>query len=523
MNRIPRWTLFIGLAVALLIVILIAMIHHRQKPILQDWSTPTAIDFQGRLMGAFIPPGWFGIGGVGSTVSDPNAIAKFTKIHMLGNRIWAEMTEIYKNGPTPDFSLFDKQMDRGTQDGLDPIVVLDGTPPFLQGPSGRCSKPTDVNAWAEAAAAVAEHVEKSHPKLHYEIWNEPDSQASLCTDNQLNDYIEIYLATAPKVKKAAPTSEVGGPALCCPAKDVDTFLTPLLADNRVTPYIDFVSWHVYLTGSWEAENGMQWDYSTGMASPMFDIMQGPTTGWSYYYRKVDAAVRAGGQPNAKNTPTYLTEYNVSHQTMGHNCCQNDYRYGPLWNAVAYVDLMTTQQDGAIRGPDKINFYMSHSANLNMCAIGPINGASGSTIAGDCGDVPEHCDNGVCTGDYTEYPQYQAFQMFTSPDYLNLEDTNFYVLTRPQLPNNMLGAVLWNATSDMLVIINQTGENLGSQSYTFANTGFHSALQAHLYQIANGFMLTKSLPLAMSDLNTVAAVVTIPAYSVTAIKIEPGQP
>ncbi len=146
----------------------------------------------------------------------------------------------------------------------------------------------------------------------------------------------LYSAAAPQMKAQAQadgaTINVGGPAT---AGLQGTWISAMLSDPTISKNIDFVSYHQYLLGP--AQLGAQWDTYNGTPSvyqSTQDSTQGPAQNLTY----ASSLVAAGKQPQGKNLPINITEYNLNWQFQK-DCCRNDFTYGPLWNALWVADLL----------------------------------------------------------------------------------------------------------------------------------------------------------------------------------------
>src|SRR5215469_1770490 len=450
-----------------------------------------AVDFANRKGGALMPAMYFGAGGVGSTLSDAEGIRKITSIQLLGNRIFAPLDVFYKTG-SANFTAFDGQLARGTQAGLSPIIVITGTPPNLG--SSYCAMPTDVNQWAKYAAELSAHVESLYPGQKYEIWNEPDSSVSLCSSDPLNNYLSIYAAAAPAVKKTLkPGGMVGGPALASPAPNNATWIPAFLGDSRTAPYVDFYSWHLYITGQWDIDQRMDLPY-------LLKATQG-ANGLSYYYRDTERYVRAGKQPNAATTPIYITEYN-SNWAYKPTCCQSSNAYGALWNAIAVTDWMNVVNDGAQRLPDRLVFFMASDSKNYFCLLGILNDQM-------------NCQLPASGQTFQTYPQYAAYQLFTDPVYLGLE-TGATVLPTPALPAGLIGATFYTANADDMVLINP-GDKAISTVIRMDNLGIRS-LRGQEFSLTQGMLRTRTMQFEASTPNTATAVTIVPAYGIVALSL-----
>ncbi len=88
---------------------------------------------------------------------------------------------------------------------------------------------------------------------------------------------------------------------------------------------------------------------------MYEAEQDASTGAQANYAKALKAVAAGQQPNAANTPIYVTEYNTN-WAFYQDCCRNDSTYAPLFNSLYVTDMLNTVYNGGARVPNKIIYF-----------------------------------------------------------------------------------------------------------------------------------------------------------------------
>lgn len=476
--------LFWILLIAILLLLIAYLIVHIPQPTI-------SVDFANRNGGVAVSQNFIGIGGVGTTLSDAAAIKLVSAINLRGNRIWASIDLIYKT-QTPDYGLFDQQLDRATADGRRPVIVVQGTPPWM-GVSA-CSTPPNLAQWAQLAAQLIAHIEQRKPGAAqgYEIWNEPDS-TSFCSSDPLNDYMKMYAAAGAAIRQSTPQVKIGGPALAAPGPNTATWI-PRFVSAPTAQYVDFVSFHLYITGNPNLPH-MTW-------TDLYNQSQANPGGLSYYYRTLESYVRKGSQPNAATTPIYITEYNVNY-VYSSNCCQNDPIYGPLWNTVAIVDWLNATNDGAQRDPDTIDYFMAADSKGFFCIMGQINEQM------DC--KPPSGGTG-----YKPYPQYLTYQLFTASNYLNLED-GATVLPRPTVPDGVDAAALYTADKDVLILVNPTGEPIRDAIVKLANPGIH-AVDGEIATLTYSSLIRRELPLLPTAVNHFAAQVNIPAHATVAITL-----
>ena len=85
-----------------------------------------------------------------------------------------------------------------------------------------------------------------------------------------------------------------------------------------------------------------------------------------------------------------------------------------------------------------------------------------------------------------YPQYYAYQLFSSPSYLGLSGGGYMAksISTPTGGGGLATTAFYTSTQDSIVIINPTSTSYPQITVTFANPGFSDA-QGTLYQIQNG--------------------------------------
>lgn len=477
------------LLITIVIIVIAVILLHPTRALL-------TVDYKNRTSLTVMPPLFFGAGGVGTTMSYAEGIKEITSINLLGNRIFVQVNSIYATSTSqPNYSALDGQLERATRDGLRPIVVIQGTPPDL-GPS-QCSMPQPLDSWVKIATEVVKHIEQRIPnKASYEVWNEPDAQNSFCDPNALNDYLTLYAAAAKAFKEAAPTALIGGPTLAAPGPNMATWI-PAFLSSAGAPYVDFVSFHVYITGQWDIDQGMDWSY-------LYNVTQSPTKGLGYYYRTFESYVRKGNQPNAATTPIYITEYNVNH-IYNSNCCQNSPVYGPLWNATVITDFMNSVNEGATMPPSRISYFNASDAAGYFCVLGTLTDSMDCKYPGSSGTS------------YQRYPQFAAYEMFTSTAFLNLETTGANVVATPIVPDGLIATAFYTPTADSIVIVNPTKKGYPAAQVNLQNTGLQS-MAGERYMLTGGMLLKTPQPIQAIAKGSVSTLVNIPPYSTVSISL-----
>ncbi len=456
-------------------------------------------DFGNRTAGASVPAGFIGAGQIGSSMKDISAMTTLKNAGISETRFWINFYQVYAKS-APDFVFLDNEISRMRMVGIHPIAVLSGTPRSL-GPLD-CSAPSDNQAWARMAATIVGHINQLYPGFiqDYEVWNEPDSTKVFCVadpTDRLNAYLKLYAAVGPVLRAQALTDgqeiHIGGPALSSPHTNAKLWIQALLSDTSTAPYVDFVTFHLYLTGQTDINNGMTWPQ-------LYAITQSSTAGFAYYYKLVEGLVRAGHQPGAATTPIYITEYN-DNWAFAKDCCRNDPAYGSLWNSLVISDTLNSVYTGASRTPDKINYFAAGSAYF--CVLGQWNSAM------DCNRSA-----------FTPYPQFYAFELFTSPAFLNLEaGAHMAVSVSPNSTSQGLTATaFYTDGADNVVIVNPTDVSYPAVQVQLEDTGLDMPFPTtYLLNDQNG-EIASSVPPLVALSNGYSAQVAVPPYSTVAVSI-----
>jgi hypothetical protein len=468
-------------------------------PICAGSAQSVTVDFANRNNSTqVVAPGLLGVVGVGSTVSDATAITLLQGTGLTGDRIFASLAGIYSGG-SPSYTLLDAQITRATNAGFGhPLLVLTDSPPAL-GSSG-CSVPSNVSTWASDAAAVVAHLDAVHPGVvrDYEIWNEPDSQASLCagtTAANLTAYLSIYAAAGAAIRTQAiadqATVRIGGPTLAAPANNL-SWITSLTTTSSTYPYVDFVSLHIYVTGQSDITGGMTW-------TTLYNKTQSGTQGFEHYYQAADALVRAGSQHNAATTPIFITEYNANN-AFAADCCRSDPTYGPLWNTLAITDALNAGYSGASQLPAKLHYFAASASAGYFCLVGLIDSSM------DCSPAS-----------YSAYPQYYAYQLFAARLALEGGAHMAAAVSPASTTSGISVTAFYTASADNVVVVNPTA-SATTVNLAVTNGGL-AALGGTM------FVLNATNPTITAAAHAVTAVASgytstmaVPAYSTVALSV-----
>ncbi|MGA3131278.1 MAG: choice-of-anchor D domain-containing protein [Terracidiphilus sp.] len=426
-------------------------------------------------------------------------------------RTYAQIPTVFATS-TPNWSSIDSTIQRVTANGGVHIMLqMYQMPSWLQESTycGVYSPPSDLNAWGSIGAQYVKHMDTTFPGIvtDYEIWNEPNNE-SLCVpsgDNQMTDYMNMYRAIATQMKAQAQadgsTIRVGGPATDSLQA---TWVNAMLSDPTISQNIDFMSYHNYFMGS--AGESAMWDTYNGAAS-IYQLTQ-DINGPANIYDYAGTLVAAGQQPQGKNLPIYVTEYNLD-WLFAKNCCSNDPTYGPLWNALYVADLLDAPfgYNGAPNSMSRLIYYAA-TAPPYFCLVGEIDSNMDCTYP--AGSVPQ------------PYPQYFAYQLFGSTNYLGLSDGGYMAadMTPPRLNNGLVVTAFFNSTLDAIVLINPSQYTYTNMTVYVSNPGFTSP-QATFYQIVGGSSIqTSTLSVQSVGGTNYATTVNIGPYSVQAISVNP---
>ncbi|HYK35166.1 PKD domain-containing protein [Alloacidobacterium sp.] len=446
-----------------------------------------------------VPNGIFAVEGIGSALVDPGTINRVTGVGLNQTRVRVLMQEVYAT-TTPNFGVLDSAMELMKSAGVHPIAVIYGTPPSLGSTS--CSPPSNIGTWGQMAASIVAHLNQNFPGMveDYEIWNEPELSTSLCISDattRLNTYLTIFYDAAAAMQAQAKADgrpiRTGGPTIS-QLSLAPTWIPALLNNANTAPYVGFVSFHLYITGQYDINNGMTW-------SDLYSVTQSSTRGLAHYYQVIEPLVRAGKQPYPASTPIYLTEYN-DNWWHGVDCCRNNATYGSLWNTLAITDFLNTVYSGATAVPTYLTYYSSQGKNF--CVIGEWNSNM------DCNPAA-----------LEPYPQFYAFALFASPDYLDLQAGGYMAASvSPASSTSGLSATaFYTSTADNVVVINPTSTNYSTVTVNLTNPGITSPNgEIYLLDASHGKISNQAATIyAISGGYSVK--VQVPPYSTVAVSVK----
>lgn len=242
-------------------------------------------------------------------ISEANSVPVYVRTHSLlnsGDGIpalkWGSTnayTEDDKGNPVYDWTIIDKIFDTYVERGMKPLVEIGFMPealsvnpdpyrhywkpgdPYNDIYTGWAYPPKDYEKWAELVYQWVIHSIERYGKeevetWYWELWNEPNINYWMGTTEE---YLKLYDYTADAVKRALPTSIMGGPHSTGPAHpDAAAFLRTFLdhcleGKNFVTGEkgspLDFIAFHAkgspkFIDGSIRMDLGKQLrDISSG--------------------------------------------------------------------------------------------------------------------------------------------------------------------------------------------------------------------------------------------------------------------
>jgi hypothetical protein len=352
------------------------------------------------------------------------------------------------------------------------------------------------------AASVVAYADQKYPGVlqDYEIWNEPELTGSLCISDdttRLNTYVSMFASAASAMHAQATadgeTIHTGGPVISQISR-APVWIPALLNNDSTAPYVDFVSFHLYPTGQVNIDAGMTW-------SDLYSITQSNTRGLAYVYKSIEPLVRAGHQPSPSSTPIYVSEYNDNWAHSG-DCCRSNPTYSPLWNSLAITDFLNVVYSGASTVPSRLVYF--NIMGKYFCMLGEWNANM------DCSPLLKE-----------PYPQFFAYALFASPDYLDLQaGGHMAVSVSPASTTSGLGATaFYTDTADSVVIINPTSTTYSAVNISLKNSGLPSATgEVYLLNSSHGRISSQSVAL-QSIAGGYSAEVEVPYYSTVALSVK----
>ena len=476
------------------------------------------VDFGSRLPSQFaIPAGALGAQYLAGDpywkiVSSATNQAAIAQAGLKSTRMHADVPEVYAT-TMPDWSKIDGAIATLQALGVHPIIELDLTPPWLRPATPSCpahpetSVPIDLARWGNMAASYVAHFDQkfSGTVLDYEIWNEPDGP-NLCSTNKLADYLAIYAAAAPLMKAQAKADgsviRVGGPATS------NVGFLQILTDPRTAPYVDFYSYHLYVAGPTEIQNGMTWDGS-GNTPSLLSMILNPVSGEQARYSQASAAVKAGITPLGPNTPIYLDEFNDD-WSFNADCCRNSPKYSPVLNALMVAQLLNSVYTGSSQVPARMLYYAAASNPSSFCLLGAANAAM-DCVQGDSATI------------ISQYPQLYTFQLLAAPGYMDIATGGFMAksvtLSTAASSQGLVATAFYTSTGNSILIVNPTAVSFAGLTLQVNNTGI-TAPHINLFTLNAANARTSKWPASSTPVNSGSQLVfDVPPYSVIGITLK----
>jgi xylan 1,4-beta-xylosidase len=163
-------------------------------------------------------------------------------------------------------TLYDAMLDRHIR----PFVELSFMPSKLASGSqtvfwykANITPPKDIDRWNGLIRALITHLKQRYGEAeistwYFEVWNEPDLK--LFFTGSIDQYLQLYQATALTIKSVCPACRVGGPASADSPYEKE--FIQFAARNHIAA--DFLSTHIY-----SVAHGFV-DSATGVTSTVFD-------------------------------------------------------------------------------------------------------------------------------------------------------------------------------------------------------------------------------------------------------------
>ncbi len=471
-------------------------------------ASAIVVDFGSRVNTQHpIPAGILGVNHA-EWLEDLSDVKLISKAGFTLSRTNASIPDVYRTR-TPNWTAIDPQISELHAGGLHILLQLSFTPQWLQPRPNPCgtgntkAAPTSVNAWAQLAKSFVAHMDAKFPGVvtDYEIWNEPDSGGMCGTSDKLSTYLALYAAAVPLMKRQASndgaTIRVGGPAT---ANMNAAWFEALLSNPSTAPYVDFVSYHNYIGGRSDVDAA--WDTYNG-STPLYQLTQDSSTGAAAVYAQAAQVSAAGKQAGRAAPPIYVDEFNTN-WTFAKDCCRDDPTYAPVWNALYVSDLLDTVYAGTAQVPAQLTYY---SANTHpyFCLIGEWNADMDCELFG--------------SGVQEPYPQYYAYQLMASRDYLDMNSGGYMAASVSPAASGagVATTAFYTAKQDSILIVNPTGQPY-SQTVSVLNAGSSSPV-AYFYQVVQGrSIIQSSLTLEQSG-SAYNMTVSVPPYTVAGISIQ----
>lgn len=188
-----------------------------------------------------------------------------------------------------------------------------------------------IDAYAEFCAELVHiiNIEQGHGMQYWEILNEMDQIYT--TPEAMAELAEIYVRAAMAMKAVDPTIRVGGPAFTWP--DRPQLVRPFL--EIAHPYLDFVSYHSFSSGSIDDSNEWIWDRASEMGR----------------YTQIIQALLA--EFTDRPIETFHNEFNISYDPPDQRM---ETAVGAVYDALALAAIARSGATGAMAWAESDGWY-----------------------------------------------------------------------------------------------------------------------------------------------------------------------
>ena len=209
----------------------------------------------------------------------PFGLGEFVDIHC----IFKDFNKDENDPASYNFTFTDEYLKAMVKAGTQPFYRLGSTIEH-QPVKLYIHPPADFAKWGRICSHIISHYNDGwadgfHMGVEYwEIWNEPD--IPMCWTGTGEQFIELYAATAPIIKRDHPDVKVGGCAFALPTQGLAVQWLAAVRDRGLP--MDFFSWHLYphdprQVGEFSAAvDALLEEYGFGGVESIFDE-------WNYVY------------------------------------------------------------------------------------------------------------------------------------------------------------------------------------------------------------------------------------------------
>ena len=209
----------------------------------------------------------------------PFGLGEFVDIHC----IFRDFSKDENDPASYNFTFTDEYLKAMVNAGTQPFYRLGSTIEH-QPVKLYIHPPADYEKWGRICSHIISHYNDGwangfHMGIEYwEIWNEPD--IPMCWTGTGEQFIELYAAAAPIIKRDHPAVKVGGCAFAMPTETLAENWLAAVRDRGLP--MDFFSWHLYphdprqVTEFSAAVDALLTKYGFGDVESVFDE-------WNYVY------------------------------------------------------------------------------------------------------------------------------------------------------------------------------------------------------------------------------------------------